>query len=89
MPRLAATFCSQPKFSLVPSQLAIVAGKSSRLEAKIGGEWRVIHNEVGNYQRRRVHRWAEPLPTVAALRLVVTATNGLDHARVCEVRVYS
>ena len=60
-----------------------------RLEAKIGGEWRVIHNEVGNYQRRRVHRWAEPLPTVAALRLVVTATNGLDHARVCEVRVYS
>lgn len=60
-----------------------------RLEAKIGGEWRVIHNEVGNYQRRRVHRWAEPLPTVAALRLVVTATNGLDHARVREVRVYS
>ena len=60
-----------------------------RLEAKIGSEWRVIHNEVGNYQRRRVHRWAEPLPTVAALRLVVTATNGLDHARVCEVRVYS
>ena len=60
-----------------------------RLEANIGGEWRVIHTEVGNYQRRRVHRWAEPLPTVAALRLVVTATNGLDHARVCEVRVYS
>lgn len=60
-----------------------------RLEAKIGGEWRVIHTEVGNYQRRRVHRWADPLPTVAALRLVVTATNGLDHARVCEVRVYS
>ncbi len=37
IPRLAATFCSQPKFSLVPNQLAIVAGKSSRLEAKIGG----------------------------------------------------
>jgi len=60
-----------------------------RLEAEIGGAWRVIHTEAGNYQRRRVHRWAEPLPTVAALRLVVTATNGLDHARVCEVRVYS
>jgi hypothetical protein len=60
-----------------------------RLEAEIGGAWRVIHTEVGNYQRRRVHRLAEPLPTVAALRLVVTATNGLDHARVCEVRVYS
>jgi len=37
MPRLAATFCSQPKFSEVPNQLAIVAGNSSRLEAKIGG----------------------------------------------------
>ena len=36
-PRLAATFCSQPKFSEVPNQLAIVAGNSSRLEAKIGG----------------------------------------------------
>jgi hypothetical protein len=30
-------FCSQLKFSLVPNQLAIVAGNSSRLDAKIGG----------------------------------------------------
>ncbi|MEN9637043.1 MAG: hypothetical protein RL077_5447 [Verrucomicrobiota bacterium] len=60
-----------------------------RLEAEMGGTWHAIHAEAGNYQRRRVHRWAEPPPTVAALRIVVTATNGLDHARVCEVRVYS
>jgi hypothetical protein len=60
-----------------------------RIEAEIGSTWRVIHAEAGNYQRRRVHRLAAPLPAVTALRLVVTATNGLDHARVCEVRVYS
>jgi hypothetical protein len=60
-----------------------------RLEVEIRGAWRVIHTEVGNYQRRRVHRFAERLDTVSALRIVVTVTNGLDHARICEVRVYS
>ena len=60
-----------------------------RLEAKIGGEWRVIHTEVGNYQRRRVHRLADAGAPASALRVVVTATHGLDHARICEVRVYS
>lgn len=53
----------------------------------IGGGWIVLHTERGNYQRRRVHRFAAPVTTLA-LRLVVTATNGLDHARVCEVRAY-
>ncbi len=60
-----------------------------RLEVEIGGAWHVIHTEAGNYQRRRVCRLAELLAAVSALRIVVTATNGLDHARVCEVRVYS
>ena len=36
-PGSRAAFCSQLKFSLVPNQLAIVAGNSIRLEAKIGG----------------------------------------------------
>ncbi len=57
------------------------------------GEWRAVHTERGNYQRRRVHRFvaagAPALAGIRALRLVVTATNGLDHARVCEVRVYA
>ena len=60
-----------------------------RLEAKIGGEWRVIHTEVGNYQRRRVHCLTGDGAPASALRVVVTATHGLDHARICEVRVYS
>ena len=63
--------------------------RNYRLEVEIGGAWRVIHTEEGNYQRRRVHRFAEHLDTVSALRIVVTATNGLDHARICESRVYS
>jgi hypothetical protein len=59
-----------------------------RIEAEIAtGGWTVLHTERGNYQRLRRHR----LPAVAvarALRLVVEATNGLDHARVLEVRAW-
>lgn len=53
------------------------------------GSWTVIHQERGNYQRRRVHRLPPTLPATRALRIVVEATNGLDHARLFEVRVYS
>ena len=60
-----------------------------RIDAEVAGRWRTVHTETGNYQRRRVHRLAEPAGAVAALRVVVTATHGLDHARICEVRVYS
>ena len=60
-----------------------------RIDAEVAGRWRTVHAETGNYQRRRVHRLAEPEGAVAALRVVVTATHGLDHARICEVRVYS
>jgi hypothetical protein len=43
---------------------------------------------TGNAQRRRMH-WFESPVQADALRIVVDATNGLDHARICEVRVYS
>jgi hypothetical protein len=58
-----------------------------RLEVETAAGWRILHNERGNYQRRRLH----PFPCVEstlALRLVIESTHGLDHARVCEVRVY-
>jgi len=58
-----------------------------RLELETAGGWTEAHREAGNYQRRRVHRLERPVET-RALRVVVTATNGLDHARICEVRVY-
>ena len=51
-----------------------------------GAEWRPLVYETGNFQRRRVHRFA---PVVAArLRLTVEATNGDRSARVFEIRAY-
>lgn len=58
-----------------------------RIEAWEGGEWRELEVVTGNYQRRRVHRQIKVVKTTA-LRIVVTATNGLDHARIMEVRAY-
>ena len=57
------------------------------LEGRVDGAWQTLIRVANNYQRRRVHRFERPDP-VTALRLTVAATNGLDHARVCEVRVY-
>ena len=58
-----------------------------RIEAETLAGWEVVQVVRGNYQRRRVHRLASPIAT-AALRVVVETTHSLDHARVCEVRVY-
>jgi hypothetical protein len=58
-----------------------------RIEAETAAGWVLAHTEVGNYQRRRVHPLQIGAP-LNALRLVVTATNGLDHARLCEIRAY-
>lgn len=60
-----------------------------RIEGEVAGGWIKLLEVSGNYQRRRVHRLA-PAGTVRvrALRIIVMATNGLDHARICEVRVY-
>ena len=49
--------------------------------------WQVIESIRGNYQRRRRHVLSHA-ELVTALRIVVTATNGLQHARIVEVRVY-
>lgn len=57
------------------------------IEGRVDGAWHELVNESGNYQRLRVHTLSEA-PLVDALRVRVTATNGLDHARICEVRVY-
>ena len=53
-----------------------------------GGSWHDIEHVQGNYQRRRVHRLQAPV-TTSALRITVTATHGIDHARIVEVRAYS
>lgn len=53
-----------------------------------GENWREVVFIRGNYQRRRVHTWTSPIIS-RALRIQVVATNGLDHARIFEVRAYS
>jgi hypothetical protein len=59
-----------------------------RIEAELApGMWHPVHREVGNYQRLRRHR-LPAAPVVRALRIVVEVTNGLDHARILEVRAY-
>jgi len=50
--------------------------------------WREMLKVGGNYQRRRSHL-LEPFGPVSALRIEVSATNGVDHARIVEVRAYS
>ncbi|WP_414662459.1 FAD-dependent oxidoreductase [Horticoccus sp. 23ND18S-11] len=50
--------------------------------------WRTWLEVKNNYQRRRVHRCEDAGVTAKAIRIVVEATNGLDHARIFEVRVY-
>ncbi|MFA6112143.1 MAG: FAD-dependent oxidoreductase [Candidatus Latescibacterota bacterium] len=57
------------------------------LQGEVDGEWVGLAEVRGNYQRLRVHR-LEAAPPVRALRLTVLATHGLDHARICELRVY-
>ncbi len=57
------------------------------LAASTADGWQELVRVEANHQRRRVHRLATPI-TTRALRLTVTATNGLDHARVVEVRAY-
>jgi hypothetical protein len=49
--------------------------------------WQTVESIQNNYQRHRRHLLAIAGP-VTALRLIITATNGLDHARVIEVRAY-
>lgn len=58
------------------------------LEAQTPAGWGEVARVDGNYQRRRAHRLLAPV-AATALRVIVTATNGLDHARLCEVRAYS
>ncbi len=50
------------------------------------GEW--AQTISGNYQRKRVHRPAEPV-RASSLRLTVHATHGSPAARVFEIRVYA
>jgi len=59
-----------------------------KVERFDGDHWHTVAEVTGNYQRMRRHSLAESSPQLlSAIRVQVEQTNGLDHARICEVRV--
>jgi len=57
-----------------------------RIELEQNGRWTALTQREGNYQRRNI--LAVGPTTADALRITVSATNGVNHARICEIRVY-
>jgi len=57
------------------------------VQVDVGGQWRTVHAERGNYQRHRCHHLPDGL-TARRLRVLVLATNGDPAAAIYEVRVY-
>ncbi len=55
------------------------------VEVHSGGDWVRVATVKNNYQRLRRHNLTKPLP-ITSLRITVTATNGIDHARIMEIR---
>jgi hypothetical protein len=59
--------------------------KDYEVQAFYKNQWRTLARGEDNYLRRNVLQLdGHPL---TKLRIQVTATNGLDHARICEIRV--
>lgn len=57
------------------------------VDMRRGSEWISVVEVSGNYERRRTHRLATT-SGVTAVRVTAQASNGCDHARICEVRLY-
>ena len=57
------------------------------IEGLVDGQWQELIHVTGNYQRLKRHNLPSVIP-VQSIRINIIATNGLNHARVCEVRVY-
>jgi hypothetical protein len=57
-----------------------------QLLAETSEGWKEVHGETDNYFRKR--RVSFPRIVANALRLVITATNGGQEARIYEIRVY-
>jgi hypothetical protein len=58
-----------------------------KIEGVRDGKWEKLIDVTQNYQRRRVHQLSDS-KNLDAIRITILATNGLDHARIFEVRVY-
>ncbi|MFT4588429.1 MAG: hypothetical protein ACI9VS_000669 [Candidatus Binatia bacterium] len=58
------------------------------IEGLVDNAWRIVKQQRGNSQRARIHRLIMPV-SITALRITVRKTNGIDHARIFEVRVFA
>jgi hypothetical protein len=58
-----------------------------RLELLVAGGWRLAEEVTANRRRHRVHALSSQ-PEAEALRVVVTATNGDQSARIVSLRIY-
>ena len=58
------------------------------IEGEVEGRWIALYEVTGNYLRHRRHT-VDPGGQVSAVRVTVSATNGIDHARICEIRAYA
>jgi len=56
------------------------------IETRDGDDWETIVEVSGNYQRVGRHRLSAD-HSARAMRIHITRTNGIDHARIVEVRV--
>lgn len=61
--------------------------KSYTIEFKTDTKWNKLLEVTENYQRKQVHKFQDQILTTA-IRITIDETNGLDHARICECRVY-
>ncbi|MCB0020118.1 MAG: hypothetical protein KDE09_20145, partial [Anaerolineales bacterium] len=59
-----------------------------QLAGLTAGGWQELVVNSGNYQRHVIHQLPNPM-SLTTLRLIITATNGANNARVCEIRAYS
>ena len=57
------------------------------IETQQDSHWNTVHHEHSNFQRHRIHKLATPAKT-SSLRIQFMETNGIDHARLFEVRIY-
>jgi hypothetical protein len=60
--------------------------KSYDVLARIGGAWKRVAGETGNYLRRRVLTF--PPVETGSIRIQVRETNGAARARIYQVRLY-
>ncbi|NIA06082.1 MAG: FAD-dependent oxidoreductase [Actinobacteria bacterium] len=80
------TFLHYDPTYLPPFWKAKECVKNYRLEARVNKKWKPLATVKDNYQRRRVHRFANV--RADRLRLTISATNGDPSARIYEMRVY-